>query len=765
MSHILQGRAGARRLARTLGLLTSASALALGLMGGHAAAQTDAESAEMLSELIVTAARRGAVSVADTPLAITAFSGEKLEEQGVSSLQDLSRLDPSLNVQSFGASQTKVVIRGIESNVGATSGVYLDESPLVGGLGGNILGDGKPGVRLHDVQHVEVLKGPQGTLFGSSSMSGTLRVITRKPNLFEFGGRVEASAAHINDGEAFYDGSATLNVPILEDKLGLRVTGWAESGGGFVDQTINGALYENNNNAHVKGGRAIGLWRATDDLTFTAMALHQEVDVDGTQAWLQADGPYNTSSPTIEFYRDNYNLYSLVGEYDLGFGQVIASVSYSSQRVTNPKDSTPTANGFGLPGSTLFVASMDYRDVVSELRFSSDFEGPFQLVTGAYYENSQSTYQTNAISATSTGTALCYSFEECIDKGLHEPGRGNSVYEFGTRTKRGVGQYALFAQGDYQLTDALTATVGVRYFEAKIHDTVVNLQTVFPDYVFGVITAPSITGDSRGENSHTSYNYSVLWKATPDISVYARAASGFRLGGVNTATSLAEQAGVVFPGTYNPDSLWNYEAGVKSFWFDRRLFADLAVYRIDWKDQQLLAQAAGAFGYTINAGETEVTGVELNGSFDPLPGLNITGSVNWVDAKLAEDLPADVFAAGTIGYAGDPIPLTPEWTGSLQVSYEQPIAGGMDGYVQGGLSYRGDSYTTFNDQNTYYTKLPAYTLVNLKLGVRRDGWDIGLFGENLGDKAAYAGVVESPDGIRVFSPRPRTFGVRVSSTF
>ncbi|MEH6677750.1 TonB-dependent receptor [Phenylobacterium sp.] len=764
MSHTALRRQGGSRLRRSLGLLASTSAVALGLMATQAQAQVAAEP-ETLSELVVTAARRGAVSVADTPLAVTAFSGEKLEEQGISSLQDLTRLDPSLNVQSFGASQTKVVIRGIESNVGATSGVYLDESPLVGGLGGNILGDGKPGVRLHDIQHVEILKGPQGTLFGSSSMSGTLRVITRKPDLFEFGGRVEASAATVKGGDEFFDGSATLNVPIIEDTLGVRITGWGESGGGYVDQTINGALYENNNNAHVKGGRVVGLWRPTDNFNLTALALHQEIDVDGTQAWLQADGAYETSSPTIEFYRDNYNLYSVTGEYDLGFGSIIASTSYSSQRVTNPKDSTPTANSFGLPGSTLFIASVDFRNVVSELRFSSDFDGPFQLVTGAYYENSQSTYQTNSVLATSTGTALCYSYGECVAKGLHEPGRGNSLYEFGTRTKRGVGQYALFAQGDYAITDTLTATVGIRYFEAKIHDTVVNLQTVFPDYIFGQVTTPSITGDSRGSNSHTSYNYSLMWEATPDINVYARAASGFRLGGVNTATSLAQQAGVVFPGTYNPDSLWNYEAGVKSYWLDRRLYADLSVYRIDWNDQQLSAQAAGAFGYTINAGKTEVNGVELNGAFDPMPGLNISGSINYVDAKLAEDLPADVFAAGTFGYEGDDIPLTPNWSYSLQASYEQPLAYGLDGYVQGGLAYRGESFTTFNSQNQYYTKLPAYTLVNAKVGLRRDNWDLAVFGNNLGNEAAYIGVVESPDGIRVFSPRPRSFGVRVSSTF
>lgn len=758
---LITSKLAVRSRGRQLALLGAASAAALGLGAG----QVHAQDAEMVTEVVVTAARRGAVSVQDTPLAVTAFSGEQLAQKGVSTLQDLTKMDPSLNVQSYGAAQTKVVIRGIESNVGATTGVYLDETPLVGGLGGNILGDGKPGLRLHDVQQVEVLKGPQGTLFGSGSMSGTLRVLTRKPDLTEFGGTIAASAATVKGGDAFYDMNGTINVPIIQDKLGVRITGWSEEGGGFVDQTINGFTHENNNNSDVKGLRAVAQWLATDDLTITAIAAHQEVDVSGTQAWQQAEGPYRTNSPTIEFYKDNYNLYALTGEYDLGFGTVVGSVSATNQRVLNPKDSTPTANGFGLPGSTLFAATVDFQNVMSELRFSSKFDGPFQIVAGGFYENSQSTYQTNAISATSTGTALCYTFDECVGKGLHEPGRGNSVYEFGTRTKRGIGQYALYAQADYEITETLKATLGIRYFEASIHDTVVNLQTVFPDYVFGIITPPSVTGDSRGKNSDTSYNASILWEATSDISLYARAASGFRLGGVNTATSLAEQAGVIFPGTYKPDSLWNYEAGVKSYWFERTLYLDVALYHIDWTDQQLLAQAPGAFAYTINAGKTTVDGLEVNANYTPFRGLNLSGSMNFVNAKLAEDLPAEVLAAGTFGYDGDRVPLTPKFGATLQGEYEAPIHGELNGYVQGGMNYRGSSYTSFNDENEFNTKLRSYALFSAKIGIRKDNWDVSLFGDNLTNKAAYLGVVESPDGIRVFSPRPRTFGVRVSGSF
>jgi outer membrane receptor protein involved in Fe transport len=735
------------------------------LLGGHAFAQTSPSN--QVSEVVVTATRRGDASVLTTPLAVTAVSGQTLAREGIYALRDLQKVDPSLDIQSYGAAQTKIVIRGIESNVGSTSGMYLDETPLVGGMSSNILGDGKPGLRLYDINRVEVLKGPQGTLFGSSSMSGTLRVITNKPNLEDYSGNVSVSDAAVDGGNDFFNGNATINAPIIKDVVGVRVTAWGENGGGFIDQTINGDLHKNDNDSHTKGGRVIALWQATPDFSITATGVHQEIDVDGTQAWQLSQGPYKNISPTSEFYKDNYNLFALTGEYKLGFGTVTATSSYTDQRVVNPKDSTPTAHSFGLTGSTLFVPTSKFRDLTSELRFSSSFKGPFQLVAGAYYDNSQTLYQTNSVVATAAGNALCYTYSGCTQAGLRNPGRGDSDYEFGTNTFHNVGQYALYAQGDYKLLDNLTATVGIRYFAASIHDTVENLQTVYPDFIFGRITTPSITGNTHGSNTSPSYNFSLLWRAESNISLYVRAASGFRIGGVNTATSLAQEAGVVFPGTYRPDKLWDYEGGVKSFWLSHTLTIDADVYHIDWNSQQLSALAPGAFAYTINAGKSETNGFEVNATYKPerVPGLSVTAAYTYVNAKLDQDLPAAVIAAGTYGYKGDAVPLTPNNTFSIQGEYDHPVMDGVEGYLQAGANYHGGSHTSFNDKNTYDTKLPAYYLVDAKIGVRKDSWDVSLFANNLTNKAAYLGVVESVDGVRIFSPPPRTVGVRVSKAF
>ncbi|MBT0670669.1 TonB-dependent receptor [Novosphingobium profundi] len=745
-------------------LLATISVTAVGLcIPAHAAdAATDtAESAATPNSaggtIVVSATRRSDATIKDTALAVTAFSGEQLERLNVTDISDLAALDPSVNIQSYGAAQNKIILRGIQSNVGATSALYLDESAVLGGQGGNILGDGKPGLRLHDIERVEVLKGPQGTLFGTSSMSGTIRVITNKPDLDTWGGHVGADLSTIEDGNPLGKVDATVNAPIVPGVLAVRVTGWAETGGGFVDQLVNDQdYYKNGNDRYVRGVRGQAKLQLSEDFSLLASVTHQRIDVDGSQAFQETNSPYLNTSPTIEIYKDKYTLASLTADYKLGFGAIVASANYTKQNVLATKDSTPTNHLYGLSADLSFVPRVWFKDFNTEIRFLSDFQGPLQLVTGAYYEHTSSLYQTNAIQAPD-GVPTCFSYAECR--------ADTSVYEFGTNTDRTIDQYALYGQADLKPFDGFTATAGIRYFQADIHDVVTNLQTVYPDFVFGIVTEPSVTGDSKGTNKYTTYNFALLWEATPDVSLYARAASGFRIGGVNTATSLAQAAGVEFPGTYDPDSLWSYEAGVKGYLFDQALYFDLTAYHVDWSDQQLSASAAGSFAYTINAGKTTSDGAELNLTLKPTSGLTLSGSATYVVSKLAEDLPADVLSAGTIGYKGDRIPLSPKWSASANADYEFPVSETLAGFVGGNVSYHGSSYSSFNDENDYNTYLPSYTLLGARLGLRGEGWEASIYGENLGNEVAIVGVVPSVDGTRMFPVQPRSFGLRFSGNF
>jgi iron complex outermembrane recepter protein len=762
---------------RTGVLLSGAAAGVLALSGGAASAQTEANAED---EIIVTATRREA-AVVDIPLAVTSFSGEQLEDLAVTSLQDLTKIDATFAAQNYGAAFNQFIIRGVQSDIGSTVGMYIDEVPLTGGSGTEGGGDGKPGIRLHDLERVEVLRGPQGTLFGSGSMSGTLRVITAQPNFDGFEGRISASGASVDSGNELYMLDGMVNVA-MGDRVAFRAVGWVEEGGGFIDQHagLTGAtLYSDVNDVSVQGVRGMFSVRPTDSWTLTAAALHQEIDVDGSQNWHLAAGPYNSLAPTVEPYADEYELLSLTSVMDMGSGTLTIAISDATQSNYRPEDTTPTANSFGVPFLTSLSNFQDFENNTTEIRFASDFEGPFQLVAGYYRESSHTRVETNALVADDlTGRLACTSYAAC-----HATPSLIPNVEFSTLDFRNIDQYALYAQGDYEFTGQVTGTVGLRYYNADITDSGITQQDVFAQdpicatfyvyrgfgppflcgYAFGDVTVPYSRGTTTSSESQLSYNWSLLWEPTDDVSLYARAASGFRVGGVNNSTLLASSAGVNIPASFDPDSLWSYELGAKSYLFDRNTFLDFAVYQIDWQDQQLNAtDSSGAFDFTINAGRTQVRGAELQITAHPVDGLTIAGGLVYTNARLEEDLPA---AAGVPGFSGDEVPRVSEWAESLRVEYEFDIASALQGYVQGAASYRGQSNTTFNNLDPNFVVLDPYTLVDLSGGVRQANWDLRVFINNVTNEEAQYAIDVSPDGQRVYSPRPRTIGVRLSSEF
>jgi iron complex outermembrane recepter protein len=778
-----RGLAGVSALA----LLAAASTM---VQAQTTAATTAGAATETVTEVVVTAARRGEQTTLTTPQAVDAYSGKTLQDYKVQSMQDLNKINPSLVVVSVGTTQQQVVIRGISSSVGQTTGLYLDEAPLLGGFNGNVPGDGSPGLRLHDLDHVEVLKGPQGTLFGAGSMDGTLRVVTQKPKLDRYEGSVDGSLAGVDGGGDYYDGSIMLNAPIVQDKLGVRIVGWGEGGGGYIDKTINGVTHDNVNNGRLLGGRAEVLWKPIDRLSLEASVNSQHVSVNGPQYATSSVGytttpsslgKYQNFDPIAEAYNDEYNLFSLTGEYDLGFGSVIAGASYGHKRLKDVEDTSGQACLYGFCSDTPifptnFTSNIDFTDWTSEVRFSSKFSGPFQIVAGAYYEQDRKTYDGGTILADrASGVAPCENYQACSAQGLIQPGFGASPVLYAFREWFNVDQYAVYAQGDYKILDNLTATFGVRYFSASLNDRQLHEQDVYPDYVFGIVTTPYANAKQSTTQSQPTYNLSLLWQATPSVSLYARAASGFRIGGINNAAALAAQEGVTLPSSYAPDKLWDYEIGAKAYLLDRRLFLDLSLYHIDWKDQQVNALAFGTYNYEVNAGETKTNGVELSGTYRPISGLTLAGSVTYVDARLSTDLPGEVVDGGTPGLKGDRVPEVPNWSYSGQVEYERPLTGELSGYVQTDFNYKGASYTQFRQvtaaqiadgiPNNYDTRIPSYFIVDARVGARFKRVDVSLFVQNLTNEFAVVGVKADVNSVRLYTARPRTVGVSVSARF
>ncbi|MGH7015532.1 MAG: TonB-dependent receptor [Caulobacteraceae bacterium] len=797
------------------GWLASCGLLAL-VWAGSALAQTDppaqppasgiegAPGSATVQELVVTAERRGAENLQKVPMAVDAYAGTTLQRLNVQSVQGLDKIDPSIRVQTFGADQEQIIIRGISSTTGQTTGVYFDEAPLEGGFNANIMGDNTPTLALHDINHVEVLKGPQGTLFGTGSMDGTLRIITNKPNLDQVEGAVEMRAAGVDGGNSYGDANAMINLPIASDKLAIRAVGWGEEGGGWIDQYIGSNINKNVNDVHLYGGRIEALWKPNDRFSLLASINDQSTRVDDAQGWtllvgpLTAPGgpeegpfpPYQNHSPTLEPYSSHYHLYTLTGQYDLGFGSIIATTSYGAKNQQEFSDTSASVCFYGLcaggPGFPApFSAHSQFHDWTDEIRFSSDFKGPFQVVAGAYYERDALQYDGAVIWANpATGAVPCPTYDVCVADGLVKPGFGVNPVEFANQDNLHVDQYAFYGQVDYKILRRLTATIGARYFAANLNDAQTTQQNIAPTvtpngfdggWVLGDVTTPYPSSASKAHESKPTFNVALRYDFTPDVSVYARAASGYRIGGINESATIASQLGITIPPSFAPDTLWDYEAGVKGFFLDHRLYVELTGYHIDWIGQQEDALAAGTYNYTLNVGSSTINGIEFNTRIHPAAGLDLAASATWVDATLAQNLPTSVVDAGTPGMAGDRLPYVPRFSLTGQAQYEHPLSDLVRGYIEGDFSYRSNSFSAFRPVtpaqlaagigNDFYTELPAYLLIDLKTGIRFGGFDLGVHVNNLTNKVAYVGMSAALDQVEVFTPPPRTIGVDFQARF
>lgn len=769
----------------------------------------DGASEEMLSgDIIVTASRRD-TNIQDTPIAVSVTTGKALENNDVVSFQDLTRIAPSVVVNNQGAAGNQFIIRGILSDIGSTTGLYVDEMPLLGGSAVEGAGDGRPGLRLHDVERIEVLKGPQGSLFGSGSMAGTLRVMTNKPKLESVEGGGSASWGTIDKGSSIAQGDAYLNLPIGK-MVAVRAVAWSEKGGAYIDHHITplagggGFTSKDVNGRKVRGGRISVLIEPATDFSILLAGVHQEIDVDDSQSWNLNTGPFTSTSPTVEGYHDNYDSLAATFEYKPDYGTFSLIGTYANQRTENPQDSTPTglglARSFNLtPFKTVFQTSQKFDAYTGEARFASALQGPMQFVVGGYYQHDSTDGLSVAFRANDgTGVAPCLTVAQCESTGHRQPGpprpflfppnyffpqnrytpSSDVIYAVGNQ--RTIKQWALYGQVDVKLAETLTAIAGIRYFDAKIHDYGLQIQDIAgpPDFaVFpgspvpswaanGLITTPYVTQDGQASEKSPSYAFSLLYEASSDLSLFARVASGFRIGGTNNAAALAGQANITIPGSYGSDDLWSYELGAKAYLMDRHIYLDGSIYQMDWSRQQLEASdPSGAFEYVLNAGQTRIRGAELQLTYDSGSGFSIGGGINYTNAELTKNLDADVISAGTIGFKGDRVPRVPHWTAAAQARYEGKVSETVGFYLQSDITYRGSSTYSFNNLNTFNNPLKSFVMVGTRIGVKTEKFDFSIFAKNLTNSVAIFGLDASPDGVRAYSADPRTIGAQISAKF
>ena len=753
-----------RQRTRLLGATALGSAL-LVTGGGTAWAQGTAASGPQVEELVVTALKRSTV-LQDTPIAISAVTGETLAKMGVDNISDYAKAVPGLTLVDGGPGARRIVIRGIQGAGEAQVGVYYDEVP-VGGSPGTTSDSGarSPDLKMFDVQQVEVLRGPQGTLYGSGSMAGTVRVIFKKP-VYEYEGAVEGNIFSTNEGGMGYEANAMVNVPLVEDKLAARAVLFYREAEGYVDNTYLGL--KNVNDETTWAGRLLVRFEPTENLTIDAAAFVQRTDGASSLVSVKAGDYVSTSRAELPLF-DDYNIYSLTGRWDLGWGTLTGVTSkYSrsqlqttdvSNFISNLRNNPAlcaSRNG-GLPcGPGEFATYNAYvnthtpstlhqpQDVdtwTNELRLSSNGDGALNWTVGLFSED-RDAFILSQQQGVDPATGIAYS-----------PARISTVRTIDDSLK----QTAAFGEGSYEVTDKLTLTAGARYF--KYEKKIVGETTIGLDLIGARVTPPT-TVSSKEDGWVFKFNAS--YEVNDDIMVYAQAAEGFRPGGANQVIGLP---GALTP--YSSDSLVNYEIGAKTAWWNNRLTLNFDVYQIDWDNMQVSGRTPnGAFSFISNAGAARVRGAEIEAFLNPMDGLQLQANASFSDAKLVEDqINPDVNAPGR---EGDRIPYIPKATAGVAVQYTWPLSDTLDGMARLDANYVGSSYSEFRPNNAFRQKIPDYTLANVRVGVEADEWAAYLYVNNITDELAY--VLKNQSAISAgtingITVRPRTVGMSLNKKF
>jgi len=728
------------------------------LAGGVAAAQP-----ADIEEVVVTALKRD-TKLQDTPLAISAVTGASLENAGVSAVNDMMRMVPGLNMTEGNTGQRRVTIRGVQSAGESTVGLYIGETPVSGP--NSATSDPSsitPDLNMFDIARVEVLRGPQGTLYGSGSMSGTLKIVFNEPDARSYSGAIDVTGNSIKGGDTGYALRGMVNVPLIEDKLAARVVLYDELRGGYVDNPRLDA--KNINEARAYGARMMVKYQPLDRLTINGMINLQEQRVADSSVWYPSVGRYQADNYHKLPFPNSFRLFNLRADLDLGFASLTATTSKYDWKATKYIDGTRAALNVIQPatycarylnvGSCTPAQQEIYRDYVRsvlplsgwqpmtvdtwvhEVRLSSTGDSKLNWTVGAFLEDRSDWSQSSTVEADPTTGQVIQPI----------------VYNFARMVAIDLQQKALFGEVTYRPIDPLSITVGLRRYS---YDKTSKSQVLMTSYINASVAGPlsEYDSDANGWVSKVNVSYDV----TPDFMVYAQRSEGFRPGGINNTPGLTPD---LIP--YTSDELVNYEAGVKSSWLGGRLILNASAYRIDWTDMQISARIPN-FNFVTNVGASRIEGLELEGTLRPIPGLTINGNMNFVNGKLRTDQVNGVVEAP--GRKGDRIPYEPKFTTAVSAEYTWPLVGDLSGLARLDYSYTGKSYSEFRPNNSNYEEMGDYSNVNVRGGVEGEDWGAYIFINNLlndvGKVKVSSGVLSEQ---ATLSTAPRTVGVNVRRRF
>jgi len=704
-----------------------------------------AEEVSVIEEVVVTAQKRAARLI-DVPISITAETGAQLRRRGATNLQDIVATTAGLSNPGQGGGNMNLVIRGVTTDLStnlkqSTVSVLFDDVPVDPATAGVLATN----LRIVDVERVEVLRGPQGTLFGSGSVSGAVRYITNKPDATQFSGAVEGTFAGTKTGAGSRSGSVVLNVPLVTDRVALRAVGYHFDEGGWVD---NITLNKNNvNRTKTSGGRIALRAQATDRLLVTLTGTYQDShDYSAGESLTVQPAGYKQQVTTRRDSPDNRlkNTLANVGlTYDFGGVTLFSSSTYIRRDAQIHQDfgyySDFLKLTLGLPGLAPNAPTKIYNTAniyTQELRLASDGSGPFRWTLGGFYLRS-STPRGGQIT-TLSGLMPFVGTNDLIN--VSSPGRQEEIAGFGEAT--------------YTLDDKLDLTAGLR-----VSKTTLNITSISSGLL---VTGGASSQTFRLPEQDTAINprFSVRYHPNRQVSLYAQAARGYRVGGANLTAGLG---GPGIPLTYGSDHLWNYEVGAKTSLLDGRLQINGDVYYIDWSDLQASLVSSSNFGYTGNAGAARLYGLELEATGKPASWLELGGALTLNNAALSEDTPTLVRSTGVVGvHEGDRLPGSPRVQGSaymqLNSNYkDNPV------YIRASGQYVGSSYTDFDAKGI---RLGDYSTFDLRAGIVHGDIEFSVFGRNLFNSAGIQSATQEfklgpilAAAESAFRLRPRTVGV------
>ena len=685
----------------------------------------------------------------DVPVPVTAINAQTLADRNQLRIQDYYTSVPGLSVTTDDLGAANLAIRGLTTGgyTSSTVGVVVDDVPF-GASSGLVTGEEVPDIDPSDLARVEVLRGPQGTLYGASSMGGLLKFVTVDPSTDAVSGRVQAGTSSVYNGAGLgYNFRGAVNVP-LGDTFAIRASAFTREDPGYIDDPTH--HIDGVNEAHASGGHLSALWRPSDLVSLKLSALYQHSSSGGSNEVLvqpELGDLQQDNVPGTGGYDRTIQAYSATVKAKLGAVDLTSVTGYSLNRVYDSFDYTSTLctayqlcqDVFGVAGGPNNGTS-DTNKFTQEIRLSGSIGRSTDWLLGGFFNNERTAYTSDYLAANfNTGEIV-----------------GDGLAFSGPLTFK---EYAVFSDFTFHITDPFDVQVGGR--ESQNRQTYSELQTGPYVPLFYGGTSPLYNPPIDTKDNSFTYLVTPRYKLSSDIMAYARLASGYRPGGPNIVS-----VGSV-PSSFQPDKTQNYEIGMKGDVLDHILSFDASVYYIDWKNIQLqLRDPTTGSVYFANGSRAKSQGVELSLEARPLTGLKLATWVSFDDAVLTENFP---LSSSAVGMTGDRLPDSSRFSGNFSLDQDFTITSAITGFAGASVSYVGSRLGIFNSPPPAIPSrqyLSPYAKTDLRAGAKYESWTVNLFVNNLADKR---GLLSG--GLGTLNPaafnyiQPRTVGLSIAKTF